>query len=165
MKSTGIIGLVIGIIAVIGISIAVGASRARPTSTYAGPNNPVGAASAETPTTKADLGTMTNRDIKNAKFSIKNSGSGPLELTSVSTSCDCTYAYLTIGTQKSPKFTMHGTTNWKGSVPAGQEAQLEIIYEPAIMPVKGPVTRMVSVTTNDPKNPTLMFEVSATVTQ
>ncbi len=54
-----------------------------------------------------------------AEFDIKNSGSGPLSLAEVSTSCMCTTAQIMINGQKSPFFGMHQKSSWIGQLSAG----------------------------------------------
>jgi len=111
-----------------------------------------------------DFGDMTNDDIKEHEFTITNNGEQDLILTKVSTSCDCTYAYIIKDQQSSPKFTMHGTSNWSINLKKGEQVIVKVVYEPAIMPTQGRVSRVVSVATNDPANPTISFTVNANVT-
>lgn len=165
MKKAALLLFVVAALVIVGVGVAVGSSRARPVATIAGPNNPGHAPHAETTATKQDFGRVRVQDVRTAKFLIKNIGGNPLELTNVSTSCDCTYAYITASGKKSPKFTMHGTTSWVGTVAPQESAELEVIYEPKIMPVQGAVERMVTVTTNDPDHPTIMFTVTADVSE
>lgn len=161
MSAKAIIGYLIGLMVVIGLIIWLGA-RGTTTSSFSAsdPNRPV--ATATDPT--FDFGDMTNKDIRTKVFTIRNTGKSDLSLTRVSTSCDCTYAYITANGAKSEKFTMHGTSNWSANVKPNEEAQVEVVYEPAIMPVHGSVTRMVTVVTNDPATPEVMFNVSANLT-
>lgn len=111
----------------------------------------------------SDLGNMKVKDEKSAQFTIVNKGMKPLSLFNVSSSCDCTFGQITIDGIKSPEFNMHSKNPWIGSVDPGKEATLSVIYRPFIMPVKGPVTRDVYVSTNDPKNGRLTFTVKAYV--
>ncbi len=150
----GGVALLLGVIVFFG---SRGAVSSQFTSTS--PNRPI----AEVAKTSEDFGKMTNKDIKNTIFTIKNSGKSELVLSQVSTSCDCTYVFITASGQKSPKFTMHGRTNWVGKVAPNEVAQVEVIYEPAIMPVNGAVERMVMVTTNDPNKPIVEFKINADV--
>ena len=155
-----IVGYILGIIILIAIIIYAGSRGTTTTASKDDPNRPIaiiqGASS-------FDLGKMTNRDIRSKTFEIKNNGKNDLELINVATSCDCTYVYVTTNGQKSPKFTMHGTTDWKGIIKSGEKAQIEVIYEPAIMPVNGMVERIVTITTNDPEHQSLEFKVQAEV--
>lgn len=115
------------------------------------------------PNLLADLGTMKVKDEKSASFVIENTGTKPLSLSRISTSCDCTFGQLTINGEKSPEFSMHSKNPWVGTINPGEKAVLEAIYRPFIMPVSGPVTRDVFVSTNDPDNPRLTFTLKAVV--
>lgn len=157
-----IIAYLISIVLLVGIIVWVGSKGATTTVKSDDPNRPVAIIIGDS---NFDFGRMLVSDIRNKVFEVKNDGKSDLELTNVSTSCDCTYTYITASGQKSPKFTMHGTSSWKGEVKPGETAQIDVIYEPAIMPVQGRVERMVSVATNDPNNPKLMFNVTAEVTE
>ena len=154
-----IIGYILGVIILMGIFIVVGSKGTTTTAKIDDPNRPVATAN----TTSFDFGKMTNQDIRSKTFEITNTGKSDLLLTQVATSCDCTYAYVTTGGTKSPKFTMHAKSSWRGKIAPSESAQVEVIYEPAIMPVQEKVERIVTVTTNDPKHETLEFKVQAEV--
>ena len=154
-----IIGYILGVIILMGIFIVVGSKGTTTTAKIDDPNRPVATAN----TTSFDFGKMTNQDIRQKTFEITNTGKSDLLLTQVATSCDCTYAYVTTGGTKSPKFTMHAKSSWRGKIAPSESAQVEVIYEPAIMPVQEKVERIVTVTTNDPKHETLEFKVQAEV--
>lgn len=129
----------------------------------------LGTASMSIDKTEADLGTMTVEEEKSANFTITNtSADSVLRLWGVATSCDCTFATVTIGGQETEEFnmTMHTPArlkNWIGEVPARQTATLKVTYRPKVMPVTGPVTRQVTFSTNDPKNPEVEVAVKARV--
>lgn len=110
-----------------------------------------------------DLGKMKVKEQKQADFVIENKGEKPLELFKVSSSCDCTAGQVIIDGVKSPEFSMHASSSWRGVVKPGGKATVSVIYRPFIMPVKGPVDRQVFVNTNDPQNQRLMFTVRADV--
>ena len=155
-----IVGYILGIIILIGILVFVGSKGTVTTTNSDDPNRPIATIQGAS---SFDLGKMTNRDIRSKTFEIKNDGKNDLVLVNVATSCDCTYVFVTTNGQKSPKFTMHGTTDWKGIIKSGEKAQIEVIYEPALMPVSGPVERTVTITTNDPEHQSLEFKVQAEV--
>lgn len=111
----------------------------------------------------SDLGKMSVKDEKTAEFTIENTGSKPLTLYKISSSCDCTFGLVDIDGNKSPEFSMHASGSWTGTVESGKSAKLSVIYRPSIMPVSGIVTRDVYVQTNDPENPKLTFTVKADV--
>jgi len=118
---------------------------------------------AEISTQLVDLGEMKVSDTKSADFIIKNVGNRPLQINNISTSCDCTFAEVTIGDSVSPRFTMHQNPQWTGEIGSGQEAKVMAIYEPAIMPVKGKVERTIYLKTNDPQNPEITLAITAAV--
>lgn len=111
----------------------------------------------------SDLGNIKVKDEKSAEFTIENKGTKPLSLFKISSSCDCTFGQITIEAVKSPEFTMHSKNPWTGVVDPGKKATLSVIYRPFIMPVKGIVTRDVSIKTNDPQKPNLTFTIKANV--
>ncbi len=106
---------------------------------------------------------MSVNDVKTAEFSLENTGNKPLEVYGVTSSCGCTFGEIEINGMKSPQFAMHAKSNWVGVIQKGNKALVRVTYKPSIMPVKGDVTRMVYVKTNDPNNPELTFSVKANV--
>lgn len=161
MDNKSIIGyLIVVIILVVGLVMLGSRNTAPATASPDDPNRPQAVVDSKL----FDFGDMSNNDIRDHVFSVTNNGQSDLVLSQVSTSCDCTYAYITANGETSPKFTMHGTNKWSTNVKSGERAEIKIVYEPAIMPVHGPVTRMVAITTNDPVNPTLEFNISANLT-
>jgi len=118
---------------------------------------------AELNTKVQDLGQMKVSDVKSADFTLKNVGQKPLQITNVSTSCNCTFAQIEINGKKSPRFSMHQNPNWVGEIEPGKEAKITATYQPSLMPVKGAVERDVLLTTNDPQNPNISLKVTAVV--
>lgn len=116
-----------------------------------------------------DFGDMKSDEEKTATFTIANtSASSVLRIWSVSTSCDCTFATVVIGSQETGEFNMPmhmiaSLKNWIGEVPAKQTATLRVTYRPKVMPVTGVVTRQVRFATNDPKNAEVEVSVKANV--
>lgn len=110
-----------------------------------------------------DLGKMKVSEDKSANFKIKNIGQKPLQLSNVSSSCNCTFGQVVIDGKESDVFGMHNVSDFAGEIPPGKEAIIKVIYRPSIMPVYGAVEREVYVSTNDPENPKLIFKVKATV--
>ncbi|MBI4032811.1 DUF1573 domain-containing protein [Candidatus Berkelbacteria bacterium] len=111
-----------------------------------------------------DFGTINAVDEQTKTVTLRNDGQSPLEVTEVTTSCDCTFATIALpdGTT-SPEFTMHGRSNWSGTIAPGESATVTIIYRPAVMPVTGTVSRGVNIRTNDPVNPVSTIGFEATV--
>lgn len=160
MKIKYVIGFIVGVAALTGLAAWIGSGSTMQTSIADNPNRPI----AEVKEKEFDLGEMSAKDIKEHDFTIKNIGKDDLILSRVSTSCDCTYAYIINDTgEKSPKFTMHGMNNWRTNLKSGESTTLKVVYEPSIMLVEGAVERFITVATNDPNNPKLEFKIKAKV--
>lgn len=110
-----------------------------------------------------DLGSMKVSEDKSADFTIKNIGTKPLQLSRITSSCNCTFAQVIINGNESDLYGMHSPSNYAGEILPGKEAKVRVIYRPSIMPVYGIVSREVYVETNDPQNPKLVFKVQANV--
>lgn len=110
-----------------------------------------------------DVGKMSVKDEKTIDFILTNSGTKPLQLFNISTSCGCTAGVITINDAKSPETSMHDKNNWNGTIEPGKTATVSLIYRPSIMPVKGDVSRSVYVETNDPAQKQLTFSIKAFV--
>lgn len=122
---------------------------------------------ATTTETSFDWGTIGINNGKVQKtFVIKNSGSSPLKLNNVVTSCMCTTAQVVINGQSSPAFGMHAKSSWSGEVLPGQSADLVVVFDPAFHGPSGvgSITRIVTVDANDAKNSQLSFTLTANVT-
>lgn len=98
-------------------------------------------------------------------FKIKNTGTETLRLYNIKTSCTCTKAFVSINGDKSPAFSMHTTSGWVGEVKPGEEATLEVVFDPDFHGPfgVGPITRLISVETNDKDNPKLEFTLTGNV--
>lgn len=99
-----------------------------------------------------DLGKMKVSDIRAEDITLKNTGSKPLSISNVYTSCDCTYVEIQIDGKTSPKLSMT-RSSWQSQIDPGQSAVLKVTYQPSIMPVQGAVNRSVYFKTNDPVTP------------
>ena len=110
--------------------------------------------------TSFDFGKMNLEETRIREIEIKNTGTKPLVLYNFLTSCDCTFAEVSIGGQISPKFSMHNKPDWQGQILPGEKGQLKITYVPKIMPVKGEIKREIVFKTNDPDR--LLVNVSFT---
>ena len=113
--------------------------------------------------TLKDIGTMGVNDEKTTDFTITNTGTKPLQLFNITSSCDCTAGVITINGTKSPEFSMHDKKQWTGTLDPGQSATVAVIYRPRIMPVQGDISRSVYVQTNDPDNKQLTFTIKTFV--
>ncbi len=100
-----------------------------------------------------------------AVFEIKSNDSQPLKLFNIITSCACTTAQIIVKGKASPLFDMHTKSTYVIEVPPGETAQLKVVFDPLFHGPNGlgPIIRQVTVATNDVKNPTLTFNLSANV--
>lgn len=98
-------------------------------------------------------------------FTIKNSGTEPLQLTKVKTSCTCTTAQISIDGNNSPLFSMHAGSPWVGEVAPGKEAQIEIVFDQTFHGPSGvgPIERYITVETNDANQPNIEFYLKGNV--
>jgi len=70
-------------------------------------------------------------------FTVKNEGSGDLDITSMNTSCMCTTVTLDVDGQKSPVFGMPGHSGggigsafWSQKIKPGQTGAIEVVFDP-----------------------------------
>ncbi len=117
----------------------------------------------EIKTDSVDLGAMKVSDEKSAEFIIKNYGKKSLQLSRISSSCNCTFGQLIIEGKESELYGMHAPSDFAGEILPGKSGKIKVIYRPYIMPVYGPIEREVYVETNDPENPKLVFKVKTNV--
>lgn len=98
-------------------------------------------------------------------FKIKNTGTEVLKLTNVKTSCACTSAQVKTKSVQSPLFSMHSVSSWVGEIGAGEEAELEVIFDQRFHGPTGigPINRTITVETNDEKNRTIEFNLTGNV--
>lgn len=103
-------------------------------------------------------------------FAVKNTGVATLTLSGLETSCGCTIATLKIkgpdsNITESPEFGMHDNpTNWSANLEPNEEAELVVVFDPDFhQNTSGPVTRTVSIFSNDPGNKEETINISATV--
>lgn len=164
MSAKGIIiGGVIFLVLIIGVSVLLTAGQ-KPvpaTATYSATDKdrPI----AETPETSADLGEMKVSDTKQKDFELKNTGTKPLQILNVNSSCNCTSGQIIYNGTTSKEFGMHAQSGYVTDIAPGSSATVRVIYRPSIMPVYGSVEREVYVETNDPKTAKLVFVVKADV--
>ncbi len=115
----------------------------------------------EVKTTYFDLGKMKVSEQKTAEFSLKNAGNKPLQLFDITSSCGCTVGQISYLGKDSKEFGMHSVGSFETPIAANTEAKVKVTYRPYVMPVYGQVERQVFVSTNDPANPKLTFQVKA----
>lgn len=156
-----IIGLIVLTILILGGGVYFLSSTA--TSTQVTPSQNV---KVEIPERTFDWGNIPYSGGNATKtFTIKNTGTGVLQLSGVKTSCTCTKAQVTIDGKGSPYFSMHSTSGWVGQVAPGKEAQLLVIFDPAFHGPSGvgSVERLISLETNDIQNPKIEFSLKGVV--
>jgi len=113
-----------------------------------------------------DWGTIDlNGGIVSKTFAIENNGVSPLKLYDIKTSCMCTTAQLKTSGQLSKKFGMHEKSSSVIEVNPGETAELIVEFDPAFHGPSGtgPINRTITMNTNDAKNPTLSFNLTANV--
>lgn len=159
-----ILGIIIVTVIVIGGIIAVAASS-QPKQVSQYQTNDADRPKAEIGATSFNFGNMKLSDTKTQETTLKNTGTKPLILSDIVTSCDCTFAQVVVAGRESKRFSMQRDTTWQEQVQSGETATIRIIYEPRIMPVKGTVNRSVAIKTNDPAKPLINLSFTANVQQ
>lgn len=103
--------------------------------------------------------------IVSKTFEIKNTSNEKLQLYNVKTSCMCTTAQLISGDSKSRKFGMHETSKSVFEVEPGASAELLVEFDPAFHGPSGtgPITRTITLESNDKANSELSFNLTGTV--
>lgn len=116
-----------------------------------------------------DLGTIKVSEERTAEFALKNTGSRPLIISRLSTSCMCTFGEIVAGNRVSPRVNMemHNSTSaklWQLTLEPNETATARVIYQPALMPVQGPIERVFLFETNDPLRQQVELVIKAFVT-
>jgi len=117
----------------------------------------------DTTETSFDMGTIHVSDTKEKDFAIKNTGTKPLLLSEISSSCGCTSAQIIYKGILSKAFSMHNQSNYVAQIEPNTSAIVKVVYMPFTMPVYGVVERQVFMSTNDPTKPKLEFKIKANV--
>lgn len=118
---------------------------------------------AETGQTLFDLGEIKVSDVKQQDFPLNNIGTKPLQILNINSSCNCTFGQIIYQGLTSKEFGMHAQSGYVTEITPGDAAVVRVTYKPAIMPVYGAVEREVYISTNDPSQPKLVFQVKAVV--
>lgn len=162
MSNTKIVAMIVGLSLLILVGGVALASRApQPVAVQSSQE-----AKVEVDGTSYDWGTIPIDGGNVVKtFTIRNVGTGTLELANVQTSCMCTEAQVVIDGEKSPFFGMHAKSSWVGKLTAGSQAELVVTFDPAYHGPAGigQITRVVSMSTNDASRPKLEFTLAANV--
>lgn len=110
-----------------------------------------------------DMGKIKVSEKKIYDFTIQNTGSQPLQLFNMTSSCNCTVGQVIVGNVTSAEYGMHAPSDYITEIKPGGKGLVRVIYRPFVMPAFGTVEREVSVGTNDPQTPKLVFKVTAFV--
>lgn len=116
--------------------------------------------------TKFDWGEIDiNGGMAIKDFEIKNNGTSVLKLYNVKTSCTCTTAQLKSDSITSPKFSMHDKGPYVFDIKPGESANLIVEFDPLFHGPSGtgPVSRTITMSSNDPNSPTLSYLLTANV--
>lgn len=117
----------------------------------------------KTPETSYDMGTIKVSDTEEREFIVKNTGTKPLLLSEISSSCGCTSAQIIYKGALSKIFSMHSQSDYVAQIDPNTSAVVKVVYMPFTMPVYGVVERQVFMSTNDPNKPKLEFRIKANV--
>jgi hypothetical protein len=118
-----------------------------PQATPTAPEAVAGEPKIELSTTEYDMGAIPNDKPSTGNVTIFNRGTAPLRISQVNTSCGCTVASV----EESKK-----------TIPPGGEAPLTVVVNPAR--IQGfESTKMLTVFSNDPKQPHLVMKVKAKI--
>lgn len=106
-----------------------------------------------------------NGGVVNHSFIVKNEGNETLDLSNITTSCMCTTAKLIGDAEESPVYGMHSQSNYIMELAPQQSAKLYVEFDPAYHGPTGtgPITRIITIDTNDSDNKILNFTLTGTV--
>jgi len=102
-----------------------------------------------------DWGTLSAaQGVVSKEFNVTNNGDADLIIKKISTSCGCTTAILQTAKRSTPKLGMdHGKLpRIEETIVPGETAKLIVTFDPDFHYVRGPVTRVVYIQSNDPVN-------------
>ena len=160
-----IVGSTVFLAAIIGVSVLLttGQKSTPGTLTYSATSTdkPI----AETPDSLFDFGEIKVSEVKEKEFVLKNTGTKPLQILNINSSCGCTAGQIIYNNSTTKEYGMHAQSGYLMDIAPGTQALIKVIYRPFQMPVYGAVEREVYVTTNDPAREKLIFAVKAYVRQ
>ncbi|MEE9612016.1 MAG: DUF1573 domain-containing protein [Desulfatiglandales bacterium] len=95
--------------------------------------------------------------VKEAKIPLINIGERGLTITGLESSCGCTTASIVNNEVEGPRFSMAShrmnRKDWSTVIKPGAQAFLKVYFNPTVMPkLRGPITRIVTVHSDDPVN-------------
>lgn len=158
------IALFVLILAAVGASVVLLRGGTGKSPTASGGDNPL----LEIEKLEVDLGKMSVQEERIAEISLANTGTGPLKISRVRTSCMCTSAVLVLGGLESPEFNMEmhnspAVNAWVGTLGPSERGVLRIIYRPYKMPEPGGIERFVLFETDDPAHRKVQVRMTAFV--
>ena len=115
-----------------------------------------------------DFGTVSQATgVVTARLTLENRGGSDLVINGMRTSCGCTKASLIIDGKEGPLFAMHNNpVGWKARLAPGEQARLKIYYDPNVHgQIRGPVTRMIEIYSNDPRSPVYTVRIELVQTE
>jgi len=118
---------------------------------------------AEAPDSLFDFGEIKVSDVKENDFVLKNTGTRPLQILNINSSCNCTAGKIIYNGTETKEYGMHVQSGYLMDIAPNTEAKVRVIYRPSLMPVYGAVEREVYITTNDPQKDRLVFAIKANV--
>ncbi len=158
-----IIGFVIFISVIVGLSVFLTIGQKPPPQTDAYTTSQKDRPVAETPDSLFDFGEIKVSDVKEWDFVLKNTGTKPLQVLNINSSCGCTAGKIIYNNTETKEYGMHAQSGYLMEISPGTQAIVRVIYRPFQMPVYGAVEREVYVTTNDPQRNKLVFAIKANV--
>lgn len=124
------------------------------------------AASFSTDHDRFDWGTISYDGGKAShRFTVTNDGTTSLSVANLKTSCMCTTVQFLSPAGNSPILAMHQKSSWQGTLTPGDVADIDVVFDPAYHGPQGvgPIERVVSFDTNDPKKPYVEFTLTGKV--
>lgn len=108
--------------------------------------------------TRYDFGSVSvGKGVVSTAMDILNEGEGNLVINQLESSCMCTTATIIKDGAEGPVFGMHRNPSafgWSQTIGPNETAQLKIYYDPTVhRELRGPVTRIITIHSNDPVNP------------
>lgn len=148
---TIIISFLVFVLTIVGISVALTSTQKTPQKKAVVAENIF------------DFGEIKVSDVKETEFVLKNTGTKPLQILNINSSCNCTVGKISYNNSLSKEYGMHAQSGYLVDIAPNTEAKIIVIYRPAVMPVYGYVEREVYVTTNDPQREKIVFAIKANV--
>jgi hypothetical protein len=114
-----------------------------------------------------DLGNVSaSRGVVTTTVHVENRGRTDLIINDIITSCGCTTAAFILGEEESPRFGIRGQIEgrgWSIALKPGEVALLRVYYDPKMhSDIRGHITRLVTIYSNDPIDPEVTFKLHLT---